>query len=227
MKVKEIIVNILSIIFTVMLFVMAFTFIIFHYSDSTTALKDAWSTLGSFFGGIATLTTAYVASLLFNDWRDQHRAAYTTSIADNIGNIVSEIFQKLSELDFIIFKSENIAGSLPVSFIEPKKKEEIFKNIPYIDSLCSEILFKVVNLEKEITQLQVATKYSCDNIEQHYMDFKKQVELMVGDVLKDPDTGMRYQKISKSRRFISLIEPQYKNFLRKIYTEIDNLNTFK
>lgn len=51
---------------------MAATFILFYYLDSSTGIKDAWSTIAGFFGGFATLTAAYIASILFNRWEDQH-----------------------------------------------------------------------------------------------------------------------------------------------------------
>ena len=40
---------------------------------SNVAIKDGLSAVGSFFGGIATLITAYVASILFNDWKVQQK----------------------------------------------------------------------------------------------------------------------------------------------------------
>ena len=58
-------------IIAIFLFITVFAILYFYWGDET-AIKDALSTTGSFFGGFATLGTALVASYLFNDWREQH-----------------------------------------------------------------------------------------------------------------------------------------------------------
>ncbi|MFN7095152.1 MAG: hypothetical protein ACK4M7_07290 [Burkholderiales bacterium] len=63
-------------------FLMA-TFLIFAYS-SESALQDALSTTGSYFGAVATLGAAVIAAYLFNDWRDQHNKNVEAGICINI-----------------------------------------------------------------------------------------------------------------------------------------------
>lgn len=46
-----------------------FGFIFYLYGGDTKAIEKALSTTSGFFGGIATLVTAYIATQLFNDWR--------------------------------------------------------------------------------------------------------------------------------------------------------------
>jgi uncharacterized membrane protein YwzB len=48
--------------------IFLFAFLFYLYGD----LKDALSDTASFFGGIATLVAAYIATQLFNDWRISH-----------------------------------------------------------------------------------------------------------------------------------------------------------
>lgn len=57
---------------------MTIFWIVYVYSGDLTATKDALNTTGSYFGGIATLTAAYLASRLFNDWRDEYRLKLLT-----------------------------------------------------------------------------------------------------------------------------------------------------
>jgi len=59
------------------------TFLIFAYS-SESALQDALSTTGSYFGAVATLGAAVIAAYLFNDWRDQHNKNVEAGICINI-----------------------------------------------------------------------------------------------------------------------------------------------
>lgn len=40
--------------------------------NTLSLIKDSFSTTAGFFGGIATLVAAYIASRLFNDWKVQH-----------------------------------------------------------------------------------------------------------------------------------------------------------
>lgn len=72
MKLNNLISNIAAITFISLLFIFALTWIIFDFNDSSSALKDTWSIIGSVFGGFATLVAAYIASQLFNDWKEQH-----------------------------------------------------------------------------------------------------------------------------------------------------------
>lgn len=73
MNIKKKIQNTLAIAFIAALFVFAFTWIIFDFQESSNSLKDTWTIVSSLFSGISTLAAAYIASLLFNDWRDAQR----------------------------------------------------------------------------------------------------------------------------------------------------------
>ena len=66
---QKTIANALAVTVIATLFFFALTFILFDFFKAGTSLKDAWETLGSFFGGITTLVAAYIAAQLFNDWR--------------------------------------------------------------------------------------------------------------------------------------------------------------
>lgn len=52
---------------------MAIFWIVYVYSSDLTAIKDAFNTTGSYFGGVATLAAAIVAAYLFNDWKQERR----------------------------------------------------------------------------------------------------------------------------------------------------------
>ncbi len=127
----------------------------------------------------------------------------------------------------IILKSEMIKGNKHMAFVVEKERDEIFKNIPQIEDLCRDILYKVINLDIGITKLQVIAESPCSDVEKYYLDFKDLVELEVGKILKDPDTLLKYQKISGSRRLISLAQPKYKSLQKVIYEKIYDLNNPK
>lgn len=74
--------------FTLFVFGASYYFVLSDTNPTTQPLKDSLSITASFFGGFATLVAAYIASLLFNDWRDQFRlelkSKYCKDILDSI-----------------------------------------------------------------------------------------------------------------------------------------------
>lgn len=61
--------------------IFLFAFIFYLFGGEGSNLKDALSMTASFFGGIATLVAAYIATQLFNDWRDEKNHELTSSLA--------------------------------------------------------------------------------------------------------------------------------------------------
>ena len=57
---------------TVFSTIFLFAIIFYLYGGGSDALRDALSMTAGFFGGIATLVAAYIATKLFNDWKEQH-----------------------------------------------------------------------------------------------------------------------------------------------------------
>lgn len=72
MDIKSKILKSLALCFIGLLFTFAFTWIVFDFQKSSDGLKDTWAIVASIFSGFCTLVAAYIASLLFNDWRVQH-----------------------------------------------------------------------------------------------------------------------------------------------------------
>lgn len=69
--------------------IFLFAFIFYLYGGERSVLEDALSMTASFFGGIATLVAAYIATQLFNDWREQHNKTI-------LANEAKAVFKKLS-----------------------------------------------------------------------------------------------------------------------------------
>lgn len=208
-------------------FLLATFWIFYEYSGSDVSANDALNTTSSYFGAVATLGAAIIAAYLFNDWRDQHRANYISSVCKNISNAVTNIHQKIFELNSIILESERLRDNRPIALISQEQRDQIFKNIPYIENLCNEILYKVKALECEMIQLEVITNNSCKNIEQLYEKFRQLVDKEANHVLSSVDDRSKYQKISRSRSLISVVNDEYKDFQRSIYKKIYELNNPK
>lgn len=93
--VKNIVANTIAITCVGLLFLFAFTWIIFNFQGSATSLKDTWSIVSSLFGGIATLAAAYIASILFNDWRVQENEIFKRDLAHAIYNDMGTLLSML------------------------------------------------------------------------------------------------------------------------------------
>lgn len=83
------------------LFVFAFLF--YLYGD----LKDALSDTASFFGGIATLVAAYIATQLFNDWREQHNK----QIMNTFG---LKVYEKYLKFEDALYSAQDTLSDLKV-----------------------------------------------------------------------------------------------------------------
>lgn len=73
MKVKDIVQTVIFVCFVLMIPIFGFTYYLYSQADLelVEVLDKSFGVTAGLFGGAATLTAAYIASLLFNDWRDQ------------------------------------------------------------------------------------------------------------------------------------------------------------
>lgn len=88
-NIRNFVAKTLAITFIILLFLFAFTWIIFDFQNSSDSIKDTWIIVSSLFSGIATLAAAYIATQLFNDWREQHNKTI-------LANEAKVVFKKLS-----------------------------------------------------------------------------------------------------------------------------------
>lgn len=56
--------------------IFLFAIIFYLYGGEYSVVEDALSMTANFFGGIATLVAAYIATRIFNDWRDENKAVF-------------------------------------------------------------------------------------------------------------------------------------------------------
>lgn len=124
--------------------ILLFTFIFYLYGGERSVLEDALSMTASFFGGIATLVAAYIASLLFNDWKEQHNKSILSNEAKIIFRKISESYLLLATYNktldrmlgnSVAFSINDIHNSMEplVSF-----NQEIIVDLKYFEDLSSE-----------------------------------------------------------------------------------------
>lgn len=107
---------IVSLIISILFLVIIFG-IFYAYVNNSQPAKDALNTLGSFFGGMTTLAAALIASLLFNDWRDQHNKNIEAQFAKEVMDLTCKSnFQLLQALNAIESYIQNIDDTSPDNF---------------------------------------------------------------------------------------------------------------
>ncbi|UOH16900.1 hypothetical protein [Acinetobacter sp. NyZ410] len=82
--------------FSLFVFGASYYFVLIDPDSSNYPLKEALSITASFFGGFATLTAAFIASKLFNDWKDQHNKQIINNFGLQVYENFTEFEKKLS-----------------------------------------------------------------------------------------------------------------------------------
>ena len=91
--------NVIAATVAFIVFCFASSWILFEFKGSSTSLKDTWSIVSSLFGGIATLAAAYIASLLFNDWRAQERVGFIRQLAYESSKDLADLIRFMMDFD--------------------------------------------------------------------------------------------------------------------------------
>ena len=128
--------------FSLLVFSASYNFILLDTKPTEQPLKDALSITASFFGGFATLTAAYIASKLFNNWKEQHNLqiiAYEAKQAfhlfhnqrDFIHNFKYQIEGIIKDENLNKLSEKNIAISFRSTIVEAYDKDK-----DYMSSFC-------------------------------------------------------------------------------------------
>lgn len=152
---RSIVANTLSIVFVTSLFVLAFTWIIFDYTESSKSLKDAWDITGSFFGGITTLVAAYIATQLFNDWRDQHNKSVDSQFCMKIYDFIDFANLELVVISGFLRDYYTLDG-----YHKEKYKDELRLHARRLLNLKDTSMVKLSNIGYFIDQNEYELKYA-------------------------------------------------------------------
>lgn len=134
-------------IFTILVFGASYYFVLADTKPTDQPLKDALAITASFFGGFATLTAAYVASRLFNDWREQKKYDIISQLTMDAS---LDLIRAKDKFHFYLF--QYVYGLDEVTFKEVD--DIIFHAINKLD-LLNQILvrFKMPDIGSEITEM--------------------------------------------------------------------------
>lgn len=121
-KIKPIFFSMVGGVIISILFLMITFWIFYTYSTSPAAAKDALSTTAGFFGGVATLWAACIATYLFNDWREQKKYVLVSTLALEAHQ---EFIHARDKFSFYIY--QHIYQIPPISYKEVD--DEVFRAV--------------------------------------------------------------------------------------------------
>lgn len=152
---KKLISNVMALSFLSLLFIFSFTWIVFDFNDSSNAIKDSWSIVGSVFGGISTLAASYIAYSLYDDWRKPYNISIETEYKKEILKTIRKILPLEYRYNRLISDHFNYHDqpdrTMPIT-ITNDNLSELTSYINELLSLLDELFF--ITKDKNITNLK-------------------------------------------------------------------------
>lgn len=184
-------------IFTLLVFGGSYYFVLSDANLSTQPLKDALSITASFFGGFATLTAAYIASRLFNDWREQHNKNIDSQLCLKAFDFIQNAEISLTEIRR--FMTHYILSNSKQIFIS-----EFNENIEKLEKIADDTSIVFSNFGHFIP------------LEKYNEKFKPQFEKLIKEL-------EMYIKICRDDFRYYKIDPNTQDYINKYYELTDQL----
>ncbi|OTG85514.1 hypothetical protein B9T31_12035 [Acinetobacter sp. ANC 4558] len=188
-------------------------------------LVAALSLVGNYAGAIATLAAAYIASLLFNDWRKMHRANYISATCERLKNSILSIDSEIYDLKIILDSTDSLKGGLSIALVKPEHLDEIRNMIPSIKSSCRKITHDIQHLESDLLSLKYISMEAFLKINPIYTELNKGVDSKYKEILVNRGTYDQFQILSRSKSFISVSHEGIRSLQDITLKEIDKLNS--
>ena len=147
--------NIIALLFLVLLFIFSFTWIVFDFQKSLSSIKDSWAIVASVFGGFATLTAAYIAYSLYDDWKKPHNLNIESEHKKEVLRVIRKIipleykYDRLISNHFIYHDQPD--RTIPIN-ITNEDLNELTSYINELLGLLEELFF--ITQDKNITDLK-------------------------------------------------------------------------
>lgn len=143
----------------------SYYFVLSDVDPSKQPLKDALSIAASFFGGFATLTAAYIASKMFNDWKDEHNKSVDKEI----------VFGVISNLNSFLLETQHFHNSISqvVDLSELRQfnlsDDEFTETIKYLRQIIRQHENAIANVTNNYSDLEsVMSEYTYEVFATHF-----------------------------------------------------------
>lgn len=174
---------------------LLFAFVLCLYSGDEHSIDKAFSVTASFFGGIATLVAAYIATQLFNDWKEQHNK-----------NIDSQFCMKI--YDFIDFA--NIELFVISNYLRDYLSINDEKKLDYVDQLKTHSQ-RLLNL-KDSSLIKLSNVSYFINKEEYELKYLPEINIIDENLQKYQDL---YEKF--------ILGNSYQGNIEKLENMLDDL----
>lgn len=158
MKIRPTVFSFVGAIIISLFFTLSLFWIFYEYAGSLNSGKEAISTLGGYFGGIATLWAAIIAAYLFNDWRDIERFKATQTLHNDgvdallvCSKELNRIVGQLSLIEMLRKEAEESNTHL-----SPDKQKDLTKSL---SETTKEVIINVQNVTFNIC-VKIAMDYT-------------------------------------------------------------------
>ena len=182
-------------IFTLLVFGGSYYFVLSDANPSTQPLKDALSITASFFGGLATLTAAYIASRLFNDWKEQKK--YEVPYSLTLDALTTYIKSKDTYFKYLVQYAINHKHEVISYATADNLFNEALLKIRLLDAACNALGIEGFNVEIDyVIRNYTSIQYPIENEEElKKLDYEK-LKLIHKQMFKNDDQ-LRKKMIEK------------------------------
>lgn len=211
MKIKPIVFSFIVILILALVFLLATFWIIYTHFDDATAIKDAFNTTGSYFGGIATLGAATVAAYLFNDWREQQHHQNALIFAQTTLESYKVFRKKINNIEDDLLtlqeclNDDNLNNELDyISELYDEIKEDSYNMLTHFHYFHDDLVnFWYVSISKEKIG---------DDLDQWCKDIED-INTSISGLSTEDSTQKNMELIQES---LKLLEDEFNNYLRII-----------
>ncbi|MHA3083715.1 hypothetical protein ACX1NX_11245 [Acinetobacter sp. ANC 5383] len=224
MKIKPLNFSIIIGLIISVVFIFLTIVTLYYYSWSLNSSKEILSAIGSYFGAVATLGAAIIASYLFNDWRLQFNAENHASFSKDILGIyrsfddqVVKLTDSINSISNILSELHNRSGNDRNISIKPQIEDFIQEFENFYKS------FEIIKREMHIYAKNFREHDAIENNIAHVIDIFSCISEEKSKTLKYLDSNQEVAFIHATNMFAKAIEINY--FIRKNIIEniLDNI----
>lgn len=193
-------------------------------NNDSNPIKNGFTLIGNYFSGITTLTAAYIASLLFNDWRNPHKATFYTNECKSIINCYKDLLSSKRKLSILeqqvmeIIYSDNGLNKLNPNILSPEKKIKLNTFNNEIKKETEYLFEQLTKISSETIMISTLTEDNNFLIEIINLDISLTKSFQ--KILDDLPENMPYERfnILKEANKNNYLSDKGKELIRKIKT---------
>lgn len=152
-EIKKDVMQVIYIAFAITSILIVVAILFFGCSGNSEPIKSAFSLMGNYVGGITTLAAAYIASLLFNNWREQHNKQVDS-------DFIMKLYDCLFEMRTYSINTVGFMRDYLSKVDKHKFKEELINNSQYLCRLIDFSALKLSDVAYVITEKDYEEKFS-------------------------------------------------------------------